>query len=203
MSTPDAWGLSFPEVMGLTWLAYKGNGMVGRWNINGGTWNVRSVYEQGSFRAVLVEGRDNVLSFSGTDDGGDWVDNVGQGVAGASGQYIHALRLALQTSANIVVGHSLGGGLAAYCGIYARKRAATINPAPLNINLASLVGMAANQNLVINYVAPGEVLQLLNSVAPNMCLVGRRYSVPSSGGFNPIMRHSISNLDGFVAPTRM
>jgi len=203
MSIPDAWGLSFEEVVGLTWLAYKGNGTVGAWNIGGRTWNLVTVYEQGSFRAVLMNGSQTVLSFSGTDDRGDWADNIGQGMLGASGQYIRALELANQTSPGMVVGHSLGGGLAAYCAIYAGKLAATINPAPLNINLASLVGMAAHMNNVINYIVPGEVLQLLNTVAPNMGIVGHRYHVSTTGGFDPIQRHSIANLVGFVAPTRM
>src|SRR2546423_1446657 len=115
MSNPDAWGLTYVEIMGLTWLAYKGNGDVGAWNIGGNTWNVRNVYEHGSFRAVYIEGRERVLSLSGTDDSGDWIDNIGQGILGVSDQYLRALRLARNTSASVVVGHSLGGGMASYC----------------------------------------------------------------------------------------
>lgn len=206
MSYPDAWGLTYEEVMSLTWLAYKGQGTSGTWTFPnaGSTWTIggSDVHEVGSFRAVLVSGRKRVLSLSGTDDLGDWVDNVGQGVTGVSGQYIRALRLAGATAPDVVVGHSLGGGMASYCAIYGGRNAATINPAPLNVNIVSGVQMIRNGNRVVNYVVPREVLDLLDSAARSMRKVGRIVPVATTGGFSPLSRHSIANLVGFVAPVK-
>jgi hypothetical protein len=205
MSYPDAWGLKYEEVQSLTWLAYKGRGTAGRWHFpnSGSDWTVSTVYERGSFRAVLVRGRKTVLSLSGTDDLGDWVDNVSQGVTGVSSQYLRAVRLAKSTAPDVVVGHSLGGGMASYVALYTGRHAATVNPAPLNINLVSAIQMMRHGNLVINYVAPGEVLDILDAGAVNMKKVGRTYRVASRGGFNPIARHSIANLNGFVEPEKI
>jgi hypothetical protein len=203
MKYPDAWGLEFEEIMGLTWLAYKGKGDVGFWNIGGKVWTVSRVFEYGSFRAITVHGRKTVLSFSGTDNARDWIDNIGQGVAGISPQYARAVRLAKSSSADIVVGHSLGGGLASYCALYCGKRAATVNPSPLNINPVSLVQMIRNKNLVVNYIAPGEILHVMDAFAPTMGTVGAIHNVRSNGGFNPAKRHRITSLDGFVEPVRV
>lgn len=203
---PGAWGLRYEEVQSLTWLAYKGQGTPGTWNFpnTGTTWQLTRVFERGSFRAVLCTGSKTVLSFSGTDDAGDWVDNIGQGVTGISGQYLHALRVARSTAPEVVVGHSLGGGLASYCAVYGGYPAATINPAALNTNIVSAVAMLRNGSLVINYVASGEVLDLLDIAAPNMRRVGIIHRVGSSGSwFNPIARHGIANLDGFQTPEKV
>lgn len=203
MAAPDAWGLKYEEVMSLCWLAYKGQGTAGSWTFSNGTsWNLTTIFEHRSFRAVLVEGAKRVLSFSGTDDLGDWVDNIGQGVTGLSGQYLRAVSTARSTAPEIVVGHSLGGGLASYCALYNGNNAATINPAPLNINLISGIAMIRNGSKVINYVAPGEILALLDAAMINMMKVGRTYNVGTNGGWSPVARHSIANLVGFTAPTK-
>ena len=204
MSVPDAWGLKYDEVVGLTWLAYKGQGTPGRWTFpnSGSSWNLVSVFERGSFRAVLVKGKKTVLSFSGTDDAADWGDNIGQGLTGVSWQYLYALRVANANAADIVVGHSLGGGLASYVAIYGGRPCATVNPAPLNVNLASGVGMIKNGNLVVNYVAAGEALDLLDAAMMNMRRVGKIYNVPSSAGWNPVDKHLLGNLKGFSAPVK-
>jgi hypothetical protein len=205
MSVPDAWGLKYEEVVGLTWLAYKGQGTPGNWSFPnaGSTWNLVSVFERGSFRAVLVKGKKTVLSFSGTDDGADWGDNVGQGLTGISGQYAYALYIARSNASDLVVGHSLGGGLASYVAIYGGRQAATVNPAPLNINAASGLAMLKNNDLVVNYVAPGEALDLLDAAMLNMRRVGKIYNVPSTGGYSPVARHLLPNLSGFSAPVKV
>jgi hypothetical protein len=206
MSYPDAWGLKYEDVQSLTWLAYKGQGTPGSWSFpsSGGTWNLVNVYERGSFRAVIVkDSHRTILSISGTDDTGDWVDNIGQGFTGVSGQYLYALKVARATAPDIVVGHSLGGGMASYCALYGGRHAATINPAPLNINVVSAVQMMRHGNLVVNYVVGGEVLDILDSAMVNMMKVGRTYRVGSHGGFNPVNRHSIGNLDGFAVPQKL
>jgi hypothetical protein len=204
MSVPDAWGLKYHEVVGLCWLAYKGQGDVGNWSFPnvGSSWRVTRVIERGPFRAIVAQGSKTVLSFSGTDEGGDWLDNVAQGLTGMSSQYLFALQVAAANAADVVVGHSLGGGLASYVGVYGGRQTATINPAALNINIASGIAMIRNSGLVINYVATGEALDILDIAAPNMTRVGRIFRVSSGGGWSPVARHLLPNLSGFVAPVR-
>jgi hypothetical protein len=92
--------------------------------------------------------------------------------------------------------------MASYCAIYGGRVAATINPAPLNINLISGIAMIRNNGLVINYVASGEILDILDAAASSMRKVGTTIRVATTGGFNPVARHSIGNLVGFVEPVR-
>lgn len=205
MSIPSAWSLEYMEVVSLAWLAYKGQGTPGKWKFsNGSTWDLTGVVERGNFRAVVVKNsKKTVLSFSGTDDTSDWLDNAAQGLTGVSWQYAFALMVARANAADIVVGHSLGGGLASYVGVYGGKQCATVNPAPLNINPLSGIAMIKNGNLVINYVASGEALDILDTIAINMMRPGRIYNIPSSGGHNPVNRHLLNYLTDFKAPTKV
>ena len=207
MTYPNAWSLSYQEVMGLCWLAYSGNPegggpKQGTWLIDGWQWTLDAPIIEGSFAAVMARGRMNVLSFAGTDNAMDWADNISQGLLGVSSQYVKAVRYAKALSPNLVVGHSLGGGLASYCSVYAGKHAATINAAPLNINPVSMFGMIKNSKKVINYVVPGEVLNILDIAMITMKKIGKVHHVASSGG-SPIDKHLIKNLVGFVEPVRV
>jgi pimeloyl-ACP methyl ester carboxylesterase len=203
MPEPSTWGLKYEEVVGLTWLAYKGQGTVGRWRFPnaGSVWNLTAVYQVLNFRAVLVEGPKRILSFSGTDQLTDWGDNIQQGLLGLSPQYLGALAVALQARPEIVVGHSLGGGLASYVAIYQGRRAATVNPAPLNINLASGLPMIINNGSVFNYVVRGEALDVLDTYTLGMRRIGRIHYV-SSTGTDLVAKHLLPNLVGFNAPVR-
>jgi hypothetical protein len=205
MNVPNTWGLKYMDVASLTWLAYKGQGTTGRWRFSTGKeWTLTNVIERGSFRAVVARSSGKtVLSFSGTDDALDWVDNASQGLAGISWQYAYALSVARSYAANVVTGHSLGGGLATYVAIYGGKQCATVNPAPMNINLASGLAMLRHGNLVTNYVVSGEALDILDILAANMMRPGRIYHVPSTGGANPVNRHLLSFLTNFSAPTKI
>ncbi len=206
MSTQGAWGLSYEDIIGLSWLAYAGQGTRGNWRFASGTWNLTSVYEQGSYRAVTVmsPAGKKILSFSGTDDILDWGDNIQQGLLGFSSQYILARIHATFVNPDIVTGHSLGGGLASYVSIHNFKQAATINPAPLHLTGflgGNLLPRLINSGRVVNYVVPGEALDLLDLVALGMQRVGTIRHV-SSGGSSPVDKHLIPNLSAFSAPTR-
>ena len=202
MSTQNAFGLTYEDVIGLSWLAYEGT--VGRWRFgNGKFWEITTVNETFNFRAVVVtssEGK-KILSFSGTDSGltPDWIDNLMQGTTGMSWQYSYAAGVALYHRPDMLVGHSLGGGLASYVAIHQGRNAATINPAPLH-----LVGagngplMVIFKNKVINYVAKGEALDLLD-ILPSMARVGTINYVPSIGK-DPIQKHLLRYLAAYVAP---
>jgi hypothetical protein len=206
MAYPDAWGLKYEDVEGLAWLAYKGQGTFGKYRFqNGNVWHVVNVFEIGGFRAVLVKGSEKtILSFAGTTwyEVEDWGNNIMQGIKGISPYYLYALYYARTNAPDIVVGHSLGGGLASYCAIYGGRPAATINPAPLNINLASGMMMLKNGNLVINYVATGEALDLLDKAALNMTKVGRTIQVATTGQ-NMFAKHLMNGLSGFQNPVKI
>lgn len=205
MPVPNAWGLKYEEVVGLTWLAYNGQGNIGRWrlpNAGNSIWNLTRVYQVLNFRAVLFEGAIRILSFSGTDQLTDWGDNIQQGLTGYSAQYLGALAVAARANPEIVVGHSLGGGLASYVGIYQGRKTATVNPAALNINVMSGIPMMINNGKVINYVVRGEALDLLDTYAPNMRRIGTIHYVPSVGA-DAIAKHLLPNLSGFAAPVRV
>lgn len=204
MAVASAWGLKYEEIVGLSWLAYNGQGIVGRWRFPnaGSVWNLTRVYQVLSFRAVLIEGEKKILSFSGTDEGLDWLDNVQQGLTGLSAQYLGALGLASRVNPDIVIGHSLGGGLASYVGIYQGRQTATVNPAPLNINPVSGLPIIIRGGKVVNYVVLGEALDLLDKAAFNMTRVGTIHYVPSTGT-SPVAKHLLNNLNGFVAPVKI
>lgn len=203
---PDAWGLKYAEVQGLCWLAYKGSGTKGLYRLsNGSEWEVTEVIEIGEFRAAVVKGKDKtVLSFAGTDKSSieDWLNNFSQGLMGASPYYAYALSIASSRPADVLVGHSLGGGLASYCAVYLGKNAATINPAPLNINLVSAIPILARGHLVINYEAVGEPLQFLDLAFLNMTKVGRTIWVATTGS-TMLDKHLLDYLAGFTRPVRL
>jgi hypothetical protein len=227
MSYPGAWGLDYDEVQGLCWLPYKGSGIKGLYKFsNGSQWEVTDVFEKGGFRAVLVKGKGKtILSFAGSDmEIEDWLNNFAQGLGGWSPYYDHALNLARSYPADVIVGHSLGGGLASYCSIYLGKKSATINPAPLNVNLISKIPIIIRDNLVVNYVVIGEGLYYIcklttpispllpispthpipiNGVIPQvpmvMTRVGRMIWVASNGS-GPVQKHLLAHLVGFTPP---
>ncbi len=203
----NAWGLKYAEVMGLTWLAYRGNGTVGKYNFPnaGRNWLIKEVYEYGSFRAIRTELEGDgkkVLSFAGTDDGGDWGDNVAQEILSFSTQYDTASLLTAENRPDVVVGHSLGGGLAAYSGVYQKIPAATINAAPLHLR-SRVVSFFSGNHSIINFVVPGEVLDLYDAQSIQSNKVGKIIYVSSNAGLNPVDRHSIGNLVGFAQPVKI
>lgn len=206
---PGAWGLDYEDVQGLCWLPYEGCGKKDELYefSNGSQWKVTEVIEAGGFRAVLVKGKGRtVLSFSGTnlESIEDWINNIMQGIDGISPYYARALNVARSHPADVVVGHSLGGGLASYCSIYLGKRAATINPAPLNVNVISAIPIVIRNNLVINYAVVGEPLYYLCQLHlpppfPLMSRVGRIIWVASNGS-DMKAKHLLEHLVGFTEP---
>ncbi len=202
MAIPDAHGVKYLDVVTLCWLAYKGNFRFGRWqSVTGNIWDATQKFEKGSFHAALFKGQKTILAFSGTDEARDWIDNISQGLTGIAGQYLYALRLAGSVGCEMVVGHSLGGGLASFVAIHKGIKGATVNPAALNTfigrlpNLPNIIQMIRRGNLVINYVVPGEALDILDIAAFNMKRVGKIIHVPSKAGFFSVIRkHGLDDL---------
>lgn len=217
---PGAWGLDYEDVQGLCSLPYEG--IEGLYEFsNGSRWKVTKVIEKGGFRAVMVTGKGKtILSFAGSGmQVEDWVNNFVQGLVGISQYYALALSLARSHPADVIVGHSLGGGLASYCSVYLGKKSVTINPAPLNVNDVSKIPIIVRNNLVINYAVVGEALYYLCLLTtpispvipitptrpigigpiPAMTRVGRIIWVGSNGA-NMVQKHLLEHLVGFAEP---
>ena len=110
-----------------------------------------------------------ILAFSGSDspfqDWGDWwMDNAGQAYNGTSPQYQTAKSVAERLRPNLIIGHSLGGGLASFASIHTGIQAMTVNPAPLNVSASGKL-MNNAYDKVLNFVAENEALDLLQKLS--------------------------------------
>ncbi len=212
MATEGAWGLRYEDVVGLCRLSYKAlnpqKNVAYRFPSIGTTWTVLDVYRHGNFHAILAQGGEankRVLAFSGTDELSDWIDNATQQVSGLSAQYIRAGSIAGSVPCDVIVGHSLGGGLASYAHLVCGRPAATINAAPLSWNNI-LAGRIVNGNFgrfpVTNYVVRWEVLHMFDrATGASSNKIGKIVFVGSNGG-SPVARHLLPNLTGFREPER-
>ncbi|WP_216352902.1 DUF2974 domain-containing protein [Sphingomonas sp. LM7] len=127
---------------------------------------------ESSFRArVYVSGEAGQESytvvFRGSQSGDDWKSNAQQGIGLDSTHYANALEIGkklARTDADVtLVGHSLGGGLAAEAAIASGRPADTFNAAGLHQNTiekAQAVAEAAGRGTssINNYRVPGEIL---------------------------------------------
>ncbi len=155
------------------------------------------------FKAILIAGNGKiVLSFAGTDSLLDVAVDIAQVLGGVPPQYSQSLLIVLQCKGthqqNLhLCGHSLGGGLAAYCSVATRLSASTINPAPL-VGGASFSAMFRNNDQIVNYIAGGSEF-VSSSVGRNP---GRDVAVEASGNF--FSRHSLINTAPAVPlPTKI
>ncbi len=103
-----------------------------------------------SFSATLFlnnQTKEYVLAFRGTDDNGDWKDNILQAVGVSTTQYRRAAKLArlvrqaLPNETLSTAGHSLGGGLATAAALQIGVEGNVFNPAALNDKTADKLGL--------------------------------------------------------------
>jgi hypothetical protein len=127
---------------------------------------------ESSFRArVYVSGEAGqekyTVVFRGSQSGDDWKSNAQQGIGLDSTHYANALEIGkklARTDADVtLVGHSLGGGLAAEAAIASGRPADTFNAAGLHqntIDKAQAIAEAAGRGTssINNYRVPGEIL---------------------------------------------
>ncbi len=208
---PAAQGLEFSETKSACEIAYKrSNSKVG--DVfqfpDGKQWKVVDVKEDANtgFRAVALKPVDPndkrvVVAFSGSDEGGDWDDNLKQGVGLPTAQYGQAVDFANKWKAAagdnvILTGHSLGGGLASYASIKTDLHATAVNSAPLALDHLGLNPLDALR--ITQYYVPGEALSVVNNANPldvrpgeNIAVRGK-YSIldPRSIGRN----HSLDSV---------
>jgi hypothetical protein len=134
-----------------------------------------------------------ILAFAGTDSVVDAAVDIHQALGGIPPQYTQALVVASRAQqahrSNLhLCGHSLGGGLAAFCSVHMRLPASTVNPAPL-MTTAGLSGWFGSNRQITNYIAGGsEVVSSAPGRNP-----GVDVAVPATGNF--FSRHSLANTD--------
>lgn len=151
------------------------------------------------FKAILIQPRDStkdvtVLAFAGTDSILDGLVDAQQATGGIPAQYHQALALTIQKKSQYsnlyLIGHSLGGGLAAYSSVFTKIPASTVNPAPL-VGAISFRSLGAN-NQIINYISGGAEF-VSSSPGRNP---GRDVRVPGKGNF--FTRHMVANVNPSV-----
>ncbi|QDU42481.1 tRNA(Glu)-specific nuclease WapA precursor [Symmachiella dynata] len=156
------------------------------------------------FRARLFQrGNERVIAYAGTDpkDRQDWINNISQGLFGASLQYAQAIEIAdiwesKYGSVDRFVGHSLGGGLATAAAVVYNRPATTFNASGLNANFAEMYPSAntagVNQR-VHAYRVQGDILSTLQdtSIAMAGAAVWGQQGIALAGVLGGLMPNSV------------
>ncbi|QQS39648.1 MAG: DUF2974 domain-containing protein [Acidobacteriota bacterium] len=195
--------LTFAETKGVCELAYDGERNESYRFPDGTSWSIRDTESSwmSGFKAIFIQGNGkSVLAFAGTDSLLDVAVDIAQVAGDVPSQYREALLytgVVRRSARNLILaGHSLGGGLAAYCSVHTRLRAYTVNPAPL-VGAATWSALVGDNSQITNYVAQGGEF-VSSSPGRNP---GIDVEMPSSG--NIFSRHSLGNVDPSVPlPTR-
>lgn len=190
--------LTLEETKSCCFIAYDGRRGERYKFSSGSIWEVTQHWATrvSGFKAALISSDSKVvLAFAGTDSLLDVAVDIIQVLGGVPHQYSQAIALSTSTSSRIggrlhLAGHSLGGGLAAYCSSRLRTPTSTINPAPL-VGAASLRSLFAENSQITNYIAEGgEVVSSSPGRNP-----GTDVSVPSTGGtFGFFTDHMLANV---------
>ncbi|MCA7011672.1 PAAR domain-containing protein [Dickeya dadantii] len=117
---------------------------------------------------------ETMLTFRGTNNAvtgaKDWLTNAGQGMGVGTTQYNQAMYLATQVkealakSPPVIVGHSLGGGLASAAVSATKLPGYTFNAAGLHANtVAKGADMATTNSLIKTQAVDGEILTMVQS----------------------------------------
>jgi RHS repeat-associated protein len=162
-------------------------------------------FENGPFFSALYRnGGEYVLAFRGTNEGADWLTNIGQGALGPllRTQYEVAAALADQVNAAVgdasltMTGHSLGGGLASAAAFETDRPCVTFNAAPLSELSYLYYGGALYTSEMVNYSIRGEILTTASRavfLAPptTFCRQYQLDPAPVDVGANPVTLHKM------------
>ncbi|MBL7808067.1 MAG: VCBS repeat-containing protein [Saprospiraceae bacterium] len=191
---PDGEEPTVEEAAYLQKYQYDGKGkLIGGWKPVANLDKTLFTNEATGFNSGLFERTGNngktefALVFSGTEDGDvkDWKENALQ-LQGASFQYMQAQFVGEIVSGQkagnelTMVGHSLGGGLAATASMTTGRKAITFNPETVSKMTESNLGISGKKGNINAYVYNNEIL---NKVHPNP--QGKVFSVTSN---NPTVR---------------
>ncbi len=147
----------------------------------------------GGFAAIVVKKRNGwrALVYRGSDDARDWVLNNIPGAVSPvpPPQYIEGLAHCVAHRPTVVVGHSLGGGIAMYAGAMTGTAAATIFPAPISPGWLGIMLLRGRN--IQNYVSHGEILSSLD-LPPIRMRFGRDVWIETKPG-SPVDKHLLPN----------
>lgn len=171
------------------------------------------------FKAALFRNETSgefALAFAGTEDGTDWRTNRAQGSGNVDLQYRQAANLSVQVTDAVgqttMVGHSLGGGLAATAAVASRNEGVTFNAAGVHANTLEFATTAnepapkhplvhpvaqlavdrfeewrshETSNLhVTNYRVEGDPLTTVQDLAPIPEAQGAQIDLAAAGDYN-------------------
>ncbi len=211
--------LSFGDTKGNCYIAYEGLERESYKFSDGTIWRIVGSWASkvSGFKAILAQPPNGqlVLAFAGTDSLRDWiVDGQQATTIWLPEQYHQALSLTQHCNGIYgktihLAGHSLGGGLAAYCSLHTKLNASTINAAPLvgaawHSKLQLLKGFFSGKgnSQITNYVSSGgEFVSSSHGLNP-----GSRVAVSAKGsgvkGF--FTKHSLLNIGVSISiPTKV
>jgi hypothetical protein len=192
--------ITFLEILDLCKRSYNITPGEGQVSIAGTMMDVEAREITGGFAAYKIRkpGSWTAIVFRGSDDWRDWVLNNAPGaiLPVPPPQYGTGRRMAQEHGKNcLLVGHSLGGGIASYAAAQQGMSAATIFPAPLNpVWLAlPLPPWPARGTKIQNYVCSGEILTVAATLSPNHRRFGKDVWVQSNAG-GPIDKHGLDQI---------
>jgi hypothetical protein len=192
--------VTFLEILDLCKKSYTITNTDRQVSIAGTMMNIDARQISGGFAAYKISkpGAWTAIVFRGSDDWRDWVlNNVpGAVIPVPPPQYGAGRNMAKEHGRNcLLVGHSLGGGIASYAAAQQGMSAATIFPAPINpIWLAlPLPPWPARGTRIQNYVCSGEILTVAATVSPNLVRYGRDVWIQSNAG-GPVDKHGLDQI---------
>ncbi|MCA9707504.1 MAG: DUF2974 domain-containing protein [Myxococcales bacterium] len=192
--------ISFLEVLELCKRSYDPLENSRTVQIAGQTMNVEHSRIEGGFAAYKIAkpGSWRAIVYRGSDDARDWVfNNIPGGLSGPISfrppQYGTGRDYLRQHSdVTIVVGHSLGGGIATYAAAQEGTHGATIFPAPIQLTWLGFPPWPARGTSIQNYVSAGEVLSM-GAYLTTHTRIGRDVWIKTRPG-NPIDKHLLPNV---------
>ena len=192
--------ITFLEILDLCKRSYTITNSDRQTQIAGQMMNIEDREISGGFAAYKISkpGGWTAIVYRGSDDWRDWVFNnvPGAVVPVPPPQYGAGRRMANRHGKGcLLVGHSLGGGIASYAAAQNGQNAATIYPAPINpVWLAlPLPPWPARGTKVQNYVCSGEILTVAATLSPNLERIGTDVWIQSNGG-SPVDKHGLDQV---------
>ncbi|MCA9652609.1 MAG: alpha/beta hydrolase [Myxococcales bacterium] len=192
--------ISFMEVLDLCKRSYDPLENSGTVQIAGTTMNVLDNRIEGGFAAFKIQkpGSWTAIVYRGSNDARDWVfNNIPGGLSGLLSfpppQYGTGRDYAKTGNDNtLLVGHSLGGGIAMYAAAQEGLNAATIFPAPIQPTWLGFPPWPARGTSIQNYVSMGEILSMAAYGPTTHTRFGRDVWIETKG--NPIDKHLLHNV---------
>jgi hypothetical protein len=192
--------MTFLEILDLCKRSYTITDADRQVSIAGTMMNIDYREISGGFAAYKISKRNGwtAIVYRGSDDWRDWVlNNVPGAITNVPPpQYGAGRRMARDHGEGcVLVGHSLGGGIASYAAAQQGMHAATIYPAPINPLWLGfpLPPWPAKGTTIQNYVCSGEILTVAATLAPHLRRYGRDVWIQSNAS-GPVDKHGLDQV---------